>query len=424
MRFLYLLFAFEFCSLLFAADVSVQKSTAGWNLNVDGTPFFVRGVGCNKAQGEKGEDYLLMAKEMGANAVRTWGFTPVSYFDKAAQYGLLVDAGVWFNAIREGSTESYEDKAYCQRLRKETLEYVRKMKGHPALLMWNLGNEVFAFTKDEPEKKAFGLFLKDLIDAVHAEDPRHPVVYACSSQTDFPDLKAYVPNLDIVGVNVYGAYHYVLRWLKENDYDRPVLATEYGSFGGWDRMKDTNRLPYDPYDQYKAGDFANVWREIESTRDQSIGGFAFNLGDQRNQDSLTWYNVNYGSEKRQAYWTLYELYTGRTPARHCPKIKIMKATPVKDLAPGSWVDVSVNATDPDESHLRYSYFITDIVSDPLIVQPPRFYPTEVETPAPGEVRIRAPNDPGSYRLYVLVEDGHDNAALANQSLTVGRKERE
>jgi hypothetical protein len=93
-----------------------------------------------------------------------------------------------------------------------------------------------------------------------------------------------------------------------------------------------------------------------------------------------------------------------------------------NVAPGSWVDASVDVADLENDHLNYSYFITDVSNDPLIVQPPRFYPTEQENQGPGKARVRVPNDPGSYRLYTLVDDGHGDVAIADESLTVKRKE--
>jgi hypothetical protein len=404
---------------VFAAPVRILKSTTGWSLEVSGKPFFIKGVGCSATERKHGETYLRMALDMGANAVRTWGISPLWYFDQAEKDGLLVDAGVWFNPIRRGMPESYQDAGYRHRLTQETLAYVRKMKTHPALLSWNLGNEVFSHTDSEDERKAFGMFLKTLIDAVHKEDPNHPVIYSCTDNTtELRYLKAYVPNLDIVGINAYDDYRSNIRWLKANGYDKPVIATEFGCHGARNQPKDPNNIPCDPFDQSKASDYVTLWRDIEHLRDQTLGGFAFVLGHQRNQDSVTWFNLNYGRDRRQAFWSLYNLYTGKKPQNASPEISVMKIEPVDHLRAGGQVTVRTMASDPDGDRLHYRYFITDIATDPTIVESPRIYPTRVTRIVPGETKITVPDVPGTYRLYVIVSDGHQNIAVANRSIQV------
>src|SRR4051812_28438834 len=105
-------------SPLLASDVCVktEKTDLGWRLRVDGAPYVIKGVGCNTSDGSNKEDYFQMAKDMGANSVRTWGIMPRAYFDRAHLLGFTVDAGVWFNPVRGAMTYSYQDTKYCARL--------------------------------------------------------------------------------------------------------------------------------------------------------------------------------------------------------------------------------------------------------------------------------------------------------------------
>ena len=80
--------------------------------------------------------------------------------------------------------------------------------------------------------------------------------------------------------------------------------------------------------------------------------------------------------------------------------------------------VRTEAGDPDGDRLRYRYFITNIATDPWIVEPPTFYPTPIIRSGPGEAIMVVPNDPGIYRVYVTVSDGHNNLAVANRSIRV------
>ncbi|MFA5362582.1 MAG: hypothetical protein WC335_04965 [Candidatus Omnitrophota bacterium] len=58
-----------------AAEVRVVPEGKGWVLQVDGKPFYVKGAGCGFAVGRNGEDFLKIARDLGANCVRTWGDT-------------------------------------------------------------------------------------------------------------------------------------------------------------------------------------------------------------------------------------------------------------------------------------------------------------------------------------------------------------
>jgi hypothetical protein len=403
-----------------ASVVRLQKDAAGWHLLLNGSPYYVKGISCNDATGDHGEDFLKMAADAGANTVRIYGEVTPEYLDRAAANGLHVNVGFWLNAIRGKTSESYRDKKFCKALRRKALDYVRKYKDHPALLTWTLGNEVFIFTESDKEREAFGRFLKDLIQAVHQEDPNHPIIYASSYTRCLPYLKRWAPDIDIVGVNVTGGAGSAIRWCDKNDFDKPVIVTEFAPFGAWEQRKDVNDLPYDPFDQFKADNFQSSWRQIVSIPERCIGGFAFVLSGLRNQDSLTWYNMNYGGLKRAAYWTLSQIYTGKRPPHPVPKIVAMNASPVSEVKGGEDIEITVKAADTEPVKLTYEYFITNIAKDPLIVQKPVFYPPSTTALGDGHARVKAPKEPGAYRLYAEVEDPYGNVAIADRSLKVAR----
>src|SRR3989338_1377984 len=119
--------------------VKITGKRGSWVLTVNGKPFYIKGVGCGLASGKGGEDYLKLAKEIGANAVRTWGADQgtQAYFDTALKYGLMVDAGIWLDYVSDKKETSYiDDKEYKEKKINEIIEYVNKFKDHPALLMW------------------------------------------------------------------------------------------------------------------------------------------------------------------------------------------------------------------------------------------------------------------------------------------------
>ena len=89
--------------------VKVVHGVGGYKLVVNGQPFYVQGAGVGEMSGKKGENYLVLAKELGANAVRTWGTDQGTkkYLDEANRLGLYVDAGIWINFVDAKQGISY-----------------------------------------------------------------------------------------------------------------------------------------------------------------------------------------------------------------------------------------------------------------------------------------------------------------------------
>ena len=76
------------------------------------------------------------------------------------------------------------------------------------------------------------------------------------------------------------------------------------------------------------------------------------------------------------------------------------------------------ASVPDSRELRYRFTIAKIFSDPLIVDPPKLTAADPQERAPGSASLRAPDEPGVYRIYVRVTDSAGNVAIADRSLRV------
>ncbi|MDB2657605.1 hypothetical protein N9Y60_06045, partial [Crocinitomicaceae bacterium] len=112
--------------------VTIEEVGSQWQLRVDGEPFYIKGAG-----GEKHLDVLL---EAGGNTIRTWGTDNAQeVLDLAEEKGLMVMMGLWVQHERHGFDYNNEArvKSQLENFRKE----IRKYKGHPALLMWGIGNE-------------------------------------------------------------------------------------------------------------------------------------------------------------------------------------------------------------------------------------------------------------------------------------------
>jgi len=399
--------------------VKITGQKGSWVLEVNGKPFYIKGVGVGEMTGKGGEDYLKMAQELGANAVRTWGTDQGTqeYFDTALKYGLMVDAGIWLDFAKKGSTYTYiGDNEYKEKKKQEITDYVNKFKGHPALLMWNIGNEAFFFTKDEEERAALAQFLEEMVQMVHKLDPDHPVIYTSADTTALPYIIKYVPSLDIFGMNIYGSIRISNGTWDKSGLNIPYCVTEYGPHGPWDVKKDTNGASQDEPDQAKAAIYRNMAKELIGLKGYNIGGFVFHLGE-TTQESLTWWNLNYKLLKRSSYWEIYKIYTGSKPSNLPPRIAVLKLSKTKGIKPGETVDITAEAVDNDSNPLDYSFVVSTAQEGILQYYVNKEVPVKFENQGTG-FAMSAPATKGLYRLYLFVNDGYGNVATANRSFRV------
>lgn len=399
--------------------VKITGQKGSWALEVNGKPFYVKGVGVGAAVGRGGEDYLKLAQELGANAVRTWGTDQgtQSYLDTALKYGLMVDAGIWLNYVSETGECSYiNDTGYKEKKIKEITDYVTRFKDHPALLMWNVGNEAIYFTKDEKEKISLSKFLEEMVQLVHKLDPNHPVLYTSADVTAIPYIEKYVPSLDIFGMNIYGSIRVSNTKWDKSTLNIPYIVTEYGPLGPWAVKKDKNGISIEQPEQAKAASYRNMTHEIMNFKGYNLGGFVFHLGE-TSQESLTWWNLNYKMLKKPSFWEIYKIYRGGRPLNLPPRITRFELSKINKISPGETINISAEASDNDSNPLDYSFTLTTAYEGIL-----RYYVNE-EVPAKFvcegiKFKLVAPDKKGLYRVYLIVNDGNGNVAAANKSIRV------
>lgn len=413
---------FLVCSLIASAQASevvVAETRQGWTLKVDGEPFYIQGAGCGLRRGSRGEDYLGMAKALGANCVRTWGTDQgdAAYLDAAWKYGLRVDAGIWIDSADPAYGVSYLEKnEHIEKRRNEALAYVKRFKDHPAILLWNVGNEAFFFTKSEEERIALGRFLENLIQQIHLLDPHHPVVYSSSDSLELPYLKKYVPSLDIVGANVYGSVRSLHSHWEALGFDKPYLITEFGPPLPSYSAKDANGRPAELEDYQKAIVYKSLWEQIVEHKDDNLGGFVFHLGE-TTQETMTWWNINEKTGPRQSFWAIYRAYTGKTPPSSAPKMRKLSLSQVTHLKPGQTIRVQVFLKEAAPNDYIYEYRVSTAKEGILKYYVNETLDTQIIGSGP-EVQLRVPDKEGMYRVYCFVKDKAGNVSSLNRTIQV------
>jgi len=216
-------------------ESSVRPCVRGKFIFVGANKFFIKGVTYgafrpNDAGMEYHDLYKIrrdfgMMVRHGINTVRIPHTTPpVHVLDIAAEYGLRVIVGL--------SAEQYIgyliDGQKSERALPDILSKVRSVKRHPALLCYALGNEIPAALARWLGRERIESYLRDLYQAVKAEDPDTLVTYVNYPSTEYLQL----PFLDFCCFNVYLEQQdkleaYVAR-LQNIAVDRPLVMTELG----------------------------------------------------------------------------------------------------------------------------------------------------------------------------------------------------
>ena len=213
-------------SFLFNEDTDVV-SVKDRQLLINKTIYFIKGICYNPV--EKGHTErsftnididLAIMKEAGINTIRVYlPIEEVSVLDKIADAGIKVITSFGYN---QGGKNDILSGSY--------LDYINKFKNHKSILLWELGNE-YNYHPEwfDGDIKNWYVSLQNAADAIHQNDPNHPVA---SAHGELPDSSALATstNVDLWGLNVY-------RWDNPEKIfkqwsvlsDKPMYLSEAGS---------------------------------------------------------------------------------------------------------------------------------------------------------------------------------------------------
>ncbi len=302
--------------------VSVQNDEAGSVLLVDGEPFLVRGMNWDHSPVGTNYRYSLWVQDdaviervlgrempllraMGVNAIRQYDDIPPRWvawiYERYGirtmvnplfgRYGLQID-GRWVPNV------DYSNPAHRAAIREATLAAVERFKGTPGVLLYVLGNENnygLSWSSFEIEQLPVGerdtararylySLFGEVVDAIHAADPTHPVAIA-NGDVQYIDLIASeVPHLDIFGTNVYrGASARDLYAVVRQKLGIPVLYTEFGA-DAFDAH--ANREDALTQARYVLREWTDLYQHVRGQPADSfgvagnaIGGFVFQWSD-------------------------------------------------------------------------------------------------------------------------------------------------
>lgn len=401
-------------------QVSVAKiiqNEEGYQLQVNGEPFYIQGAGLEFGS-------IPKLAEHGANSFRTWRTdngqqSGKEVLDEAQEYGLKVTMGIEVGRERLGF--DYDDEAAVQaqleRIRQEVLE----LKDHPALIIWGIGNELNHHSTNLKVWDA----VNDISKMIHEVDPAHLTTTSLAgiSKELVDEIKTRAPDLDILSVQMYGDVIYLPEILDKVGWEGPMMVTEWGATGYWEVPTTEWGAPIENNSSVKADFYLERYNKaIVSQQAQVIGSYVF-LWGQKQERTPTWFGMFMPDGKEtESIDVMHYAWNGEWPANRSPRIgefnlESQGALDNIQLTAGETYSAMIKVTDPDGDSLVYRWEImeesTTQATGGDVEQIPEVIPGLIAGGQTTEVEFLAPQESGTYRLFIYVDDNQDHVAHAN-----------
>ena len=386
-----------------AAEVRIVRQDARWVLLRDGHPYFIKGAVAPSRFTE-----LAAA---GGNSVRTSSRN----LDAARDAGLTALVNLPLGNPRHGF--NYADKEAVQKQRDRIRDLVKQFKGHPATLMWAIGNEPEIRTTAE-ERVPVLKEIDQIARMIKGLDPQHPVITVIGGQYKqmLHEVRELCPALDAIGLNSYMDMLTMPEDVAREGWTKAYVVTEFGPRGHWQVPKTAWKVPIEDTSSEKAAFYEKAYRHAVMDRANCLGSYVFYWAFKQ-EKTHTWYGMWLEDGSRtESMDVMTRLWTGKEPPNRCPRI-----SPIRWSAKDGVYAVEIETTDADGDPLRIDWDARKDVADNPNVGGDYEPPT---APIPGCVRetsgarasIVLPAEAGNYRIFVTVHDGKGNAATANLPL--------
>jgi len=172
-------------------------------------------------------------KQHGGNSFRTWSTdngrdSGEQVLDRALSNGLYVAMGLDVDHERRGF--DYDNTNAVAKQFATLIGQVERLKNHPALMLWVIGNEL-NFEKNPKVWDA----VNDLSRRIHEIDPNHPTTTTLAgfNKETVALVKARAPDLDFICFQMYCDIINLPRYLAEAAWDKPYIVSDWGATGHW-----------------------------------------------------------------------------------------------------------------------------------------------------------------------------------------------
>jgi hypothetical protein len=376
-----------------------------------GKPYFVKGAG--------GDSHLKELAARGANSIRTWSTNNIdTILDDAHAHGLTVSVGIWLEY--ECSWFSYHKPEDIAKQTERVRSYVLQHREHPALLAWGLGNEIEGSKSTDP---ALWQQLDRLAVMIRELDPHHPTFTAIAGFAPFKleAFEKHAPNLDYLGINTYGGAAIVRSELKKRGLKRPWMLTEWGARGPWESPKTSYQVNLEPTSCQKAEYLRRTYKTVITPDDGLLGSYAF-LWGWKHEATATWFGLlTADGHTTNLVDALEEMWTAKAAANRAPEITPITGVPPAPISSGHVFQATVTATEPENHPITYRWLVMPELFGKEHHTNKKMHPVlenAIDNPSASTITVTAPTRPGTYRLYLWVQDAHQHTAIANMPFQV------
>lgn len=391
--------------------VQVVQDKEGFTLLRGGKPYFVKGAG--------GTNRMEVLVQSGGNSIRTWNTNNAKeILDKAHSLGLTVTLGL--NVARERHGFNYDDTLAVRKQLEKLTKEVLVHKDHPALLMWGIGNELNLSANNPKVWDA----VNDISRMIHRLDPNHltTTMLAGVNNTAISEINVRANDIDLLSVQTYGSLPSVPDQIRENNWTKAYLVTEWGPTGHWE----TNILPWKAAIEETSSQKASVYKsryESSIGKDKNcLGSYVF-LWGQKQERTPTWYGLfTEAGEGSEVLDVMQYLWSGKWPVNRAPHIQSFtldgKQLPEAIyLSKNQDYKVVVDVTDPNKDKLTYRWELlpeaTQLGEGGDREERPKPITGLISESRPGSVLLRSPEKAGGYRLFIYASDGKNKVATGN-----------
>lgn len=289
-------------------------------LIIDGEPYFIKGICYHPvAKGETKRDFsplegdLSLMKEAGINTIRV--YEPIQeewVLDALAEAGIKVIVGFGYNQNGEYDI-----------LSGTFIDYVSMYKDHPAILMWELGNE-YNYHPEwfDNDINNWYTALNESAAKIHEVDQDHPVATA-HGEIPSEEILALVPNVDVWGMNVYrwdNPEEIYEEWKERSD--KPMYLAEAGA----DSYMTIENHGYAEgvNEQAQVDAVTNILEDVLANKEIGAGVTVFQFtdglwkaGNPETQDKGGWApnstGVPYDGTPNEEYWGIVDIDRNKKP---------------------------------------------------------------------------------------------------------------
>lgn len=394
--------------------VEIKEENDKYILYRNGEPYYIKGAVAHEK--------LDLIKKYGGNSVRMWRPDSVK-LQQAQEQDLSVLYGLPVRAERDGM--DYDNEQAVKEQFDNVMDQVREFKTNPAILIWQLGNELdFIAHLVDPNWKVFDEVNK-LAEAIHIEDPSRPVTTVVGTG-NWKKLKIIIekcPAIDILGINTYADIEEVRTWIDTSGWTKPYFYTEWGPSGFWQVQGTEWDVPIEETSSEKAIVYQERYEKyILGEKDKCMGSYVF-LWQQHQELTHTWFGMFDEKWRESAAVDVMQYeWTGNWPVNRAPELISMfiedkKATDNIYLKPDKIYKARVIASDRDGDDLTYHW---EVLPEPEKfgyggrgeVKPDSMAVIQSAKNS-SEIRFRGPREENSYRLFVYIYDGNNHFATAN-----------